>query len=249
MKIREKMTSCLYKVTCFIVLLMEIRYVASNDEVKMDQLEQHAALTSESTIEQFSCEEKMSKVYHEKEVLYNENKKLQEIVRSLEEKQRKMQSRHSDMIIAWSWQYDQLERKAQAYYNSFQTQKASLGTLQSKTREPNRNRGQDMIFPFLWSKHKQKQQEEALEEALEDGAPQERAIAPPAREHLSTKDVVGLTLKSALSNSERGHASSWRPAFVKRRGKKLTTNIFSELNLKDDLKKAMSFRKAGGIRR
>lgn len=267
-----------------------------------------------------TCQAELSKSYHQKESLQSENDLLKIRIQSLEYKNKKILQRHSDMILAWSWQFEQLERKAQAYYNNFQTSKANLGSVTVNAKEPNRNRGKgnaiNHLIPLLWrsrqnskndkataaqltqklnaaikaQKQAQLQQQEweqnqenneensESEETGNNQAPVQRSISRHNYKRqrdsftLSTKDVVGITLKSAMAdqherdnpdnndtgvgtidldsehdNSDNNYNNNSKNPFQARKARQQTREIF-DVDFRTDFKKAMGFRQAGGIR-
>lgn len=101
----------------------------------------------------------------------DENEKLSSENKYLNEKMLKQQKRHQEILFAMSWKYEQLERKAQTYYNSFQTQKQNLGKVVNKYTEPSKNivaeNPSPLIPMYLWSEMNQKRKERQLLEKEE----------------------------------------------------------------------------------
>lgn len=88
-------------------------------------------------------------------------------------------SRKNDIILAMTYKYDQLEKKAQAYYNSFQTQKRDREKIVTKYTEPVRSNTElpvrsNSIFPYLFAQKLNKEQmadrlEESKNNSLQNG--------------------------------------------------------------------------------
>lgn len=158
----------------------------------------------------------------------------------LTDKMARQSSRHNDMILALSWQYDQLERKAQSYYNSFQTQKHRATGVIKKEAPVGAAKGN--IIPFLFQRTKARQQmakeaqakaDKLAAEAIAigsnadgrgsgtantlDDAPVARSIAEPPSFKQSASYLAkkagkqgGLTLKSAMSSLTGGGKQTGR---------------------------------------
>lgn len=180
----------------------------------------------------------------------------------LAEKMARQSSRHNDIVLALSWNYDQLERKAQSYYNSFQTQKNRATSVTTKGNELH-GAGKN-ILPFLLSRSKQRQQmaREAQEKAnrlqaerdaglqkqqqldYDPEAPQARAAGPPqaARynptylaKKASNRPGGGFMLKSAMGPSASSQSTTQTgriPDFDSWKGKKRKILMTKHNNVK-----------------
>lgn len=105
---------------------------------------------------------------HKLKEIESENERLSQNNKYLTEKMSKQQKRQQEILFAMSWKYEQLERKAQTYYNSFQTQKQNLGKIVNKYTEPVRTgqTGQSPLIPmYLWSEMNNKRKNELAEKA------------------------------------------------------------------------------------
>jgi len=174
------------------------------------------------------CADKLESVQDELNKFKDLYAKEKENNEYLSEKMARQSSRHNDIVLALSWNYDQLERKAQSYYNSFQTQKNRATSVTTKGNELH-GAGKNII-PFLLSRSKQRQQmaREAQEKAnrlqaereaglqkqqqleYDPEAPQARAAGPPSAarynptylaKKASNRPGAGFMLKSAMGPS------------------------------------------------
>lgn len=187
---------------------------------------------NDSKIEDLS--EKIQELEENLRALDLENAELRGRNLELGSRMLRMSSRHQDIVLALTWQYDQLERKAQVYYNSFQTQKQNFGEIATRMIEPVKdgNRGKPSLIPLLWANSlARKQQQEKTEaeireieeeefkikqEQAEFDRPMARSFGyrsipihhPGSSKKLSDSQLIGLTLKSAMSEEEDAENSA-----------------------------------------
>jgi hypothetical protein len=178
--------------------------------------------------------EEIQKLEQQVRALDLENAELRARNLELSSRMLRMSSRHQDIVLALTWQYDQLERKAQVYYNSFQTQKQNFGEIATRMIEPVKDdkRGKPSLIPLLWANSlARKQQQEKTEKEIREIEKEEMKIQqeqekydrPVARSYsrssisthhpgsfkkLSDSQLIGLTLKTAMSEEEDAENSA-----------------------------------------
>lgn len=237
--------------------------------------------------------EEIQKLEEQVRALDLENAELRARNLELSSRMLRMSSRHQDIVLALSWQYDQLERKAQVYYNSFQTQKQNFGEIATRMIEPikDNNRGKPSLIPLLWANSlARKKQQEKTEQEIREIEREEISIQreqesfdrPVARSYsripihhpgsfkkLSDSQLIGLTLKTAMSeeedaensasfnnNNNNGPQTGPIPRFVRNNRKsnglirKRNLNNKNKLDIFDGVSLLKDFdKRIGGIRR
>lgn len=113
---------------------------------------------TESESEDTSCNSKIAALTNELQKLKDSYLKEQQISQALKDKMIRQTSRHNDMILALSWQYDQLERKAQSYYNSFQIKAKTAAERRAELNAKKTEANQKNIIPFLFQRSKTRMQ-------------------------------------------------------------------------------------------
>jgi len=184
--------------------------------------------------DQEDLSEEIQKLEEQVRALDLENAELRARNLELSSRMLRMSSRHQDIVLALTWQYDQLERKAQVYYNSFQTQKQNFGEIATRMIEPVKDdkRGKPSLIPLLWANslaRKQQQEKTEMEireierEEMKIQQEQEKYDRPVARSYsrssipthhpgsfkkLSDSQLIGLTLKTAMSEEDEDAENS-----------------------------------------
>lgn len=147
-----------------LLVLTEIQTIRADTDEQPSNNNNNDNSNIESSISSVSLIEELNTTIEE---LKQENKNLLMKNLELSDKMNQMRSRHQDIIIALTWQYDQLERKAQVYYNSFQTQKQNYGEIATRIIEPTKvnDKTKNTLIPLLWAKSLVRQQQHDKVEA------------------------------------------------------------------------------------
>lgn len=204
----------------------------TSEEVQADNISNIGPIEDSETENEDDLSEEIQKLEEQVRALDLENAELRARNLELNSRMLRMSSRHQDIVFALTWQYDQLERKAQVYYNSFQTQKQNFGEIATRMIEPvkNGNAGKPSLIPLLWANSlARKQQQEKTEKEIREMEKEERKIQqeqerfdrPVARSYsripihhpgsfkkLSDSQLIGLTLKTAMSEEEDAENSA-----------------------------------------